>query len=229
MDKLSRVCLIILMSIGQISLFYGQEKIIQTDSMKALSAKSLQFPKIVLSDTLPLAPNKNRSIRPVFETPHFDLSFGVMDGEFPFKSLSPVSGHKLFVPLSVFVDFPLIENPDVSIMGGLGFALGGVAGGSYILYSALILYRPDIPCPVVQPFFGFGMGHSRYEHSNGIIVKASQSYPMLAIGVNIVPDRLDAMLLLPATGYLVTYFENDPYSACLAGPGLKLIWHLREL
>ena len=191
--------------------------------------------EILSSDALPLAPNKSGLSRPIFETIRFDVSFGYMQCDFSDLKQLIRTGGDFTLPLMFYIQIPLIEEPSIFFIGGWGFALGGSGGGDVFTSSSFLIYRPGgFFNP--RPFVGLGFGHTSYDFGSdgffdfdidlgghGYIIKASESYPIFIIGLNIVPNILDIMFTYPLVKGTNTTFESKSYTIKLAGPGLNLL------
>lgn len=74
--------------------------------------------------------------------------------------------------------------------------------------------------------WGFGRSWFSYE-SDELIVDASQSYPLLAIGRNPDPQRVDLLMTVPIASSLQVIFEGANYHVRLAGIQLSLLVSIR--
>ncbi len=227
MNNIVNTCRSILMaSIVLTTISLSQKRGNLLDSTIVSPPRSASLRNLAVLDTLPLAPNTSGLSRPIFWTIQFDLAIGMMWGNYSsLKSLTN-SSQDLSVPITARVDFPLTDNPNISIVGGFGIAIGGVAGGNYTEYSALLLYRPNVNIAFIHPIVGIGTMRSVYNHSDGFEIKVAQSCPMFTIGTRILENTFDALLILPIAHEMKTTFEEEIYSIRPVGPGLVLIWHI---
>jgi hypothetical protein len=176
----------------------------------------------VSTDALPLVPNTSRLSRPIFETVHFEIAIGLSVGDF--SQLQTLIGNvsNVSCAVSFFVHVPVLEAPSISFLGGLGFA----PGRSLYSWSTFVLYRPGT-LSFFDVIFGLGAGQTRYEYSGEqAIIKASQLYPVLLLGLNIVANTLDIVFTYPLTKGLSTTFESKSYTVKPAGFGLSLLLSL---
>jgi len=190
------------------------------------STKTVVSPHHVPTDALPLPTNTSGFLRPIFETIRFDVAIGLMLSDLSELEQLTGSAAKISVPLSFYVQVPIIEDPSFIFIGGWGFALGGVGGGSVSSFSTFILYRPS-SFSSLKPIIGLGAGHTSYAYSTtGLIINASESYPLLIFGLNIAHNTLDILLTYPLTKGVNTTFESKSYTVKPASFGLSLLLSL---
>ena len=195
-----------------------------------------------LPDALPLARNLTSLSRPFFQTVHLDIGLGISFGDFSgirsliggspvFPSSAPGSSSgtlasnassEIAIPLSFFLHVPLSEDPSISFVGGWGFAVGGVLGGSLSTFSAMLVLESHSVFFPFDPIIGFGIGYTGFSYSQSVIINASVSYPMVVFGANLARNHLNMILTIPITTGLESTFEGKSYSIYPAGPSLTL-------
>ena len=193
---------------------------------------TVALPRRFPADALPLAPDTSGLVRPRFATIRFDVALGLMLSDFSELKQLTGSATNISVPLSFYVQVPIAEDPSIVIISGWGFALGGAGGGSEASFSTFLLYRPGSSSSL-KPIVGLGFGYTSYEYGTDgflgpgmISIHASESYPLLIFGLNIVPNTLDILLTCPLTKGLNTTFESNSYTIRPAGFGLSLLHSL---
>jgi len=187
------------------------------------SAKIVDSPRHFPTDALPLAPDTSRLLRPKFETICFDFAIGITLSDF--SELAQLTGSETntYVPLSFYVQVPVMEDPTIILIGGWGFALGGGGGGGITSFSSFLVYRPS-SFSFLRPIIGLGAGYTNYNYSTkSFIIDASESYPTLIFGLNIAPNTLAILLTYPLATGLNTTFESKSYTIKPANFGLSLL------
>ena len=176
-------------------------------------------------DDLPLAPDTSGLVRPRFPTIRFDVSMGLMLSDF--SELEQLTGSvtNLCMPWSFYVQIPIMEDPSILLLGGMGFAVGGGGGGSIATYSSFLLYQAGSSSSL-RPIIGLGAGYISYSYDGSVVINASESYPEILLGLNIAPNTLDILLICPLTKGLNTTFESNSYTIRPAGLGLSLLLSL---
>jgi hypothetical protein len=106
---------------------------------------------------------------------------------------------------------------------------------SYYTFSAMLLFRTDRSLTMPSLIFGLGFGSAAFNYSShssqyalatdstDIIISASQSYPMVSAGVNVIPHQLDILLTYPFAPALRTMFESVSYTIHLPGPTFSVL------
>ena len=176
-------------------------------------------------DQLPLAQNAALLPRPMFPTIHVDFGIGYMNNDC--SSLSPLGagGGGFAVPVCLLLHVPFSEEFPLSFRGGVSFALGGSAGGSLTSICAVLLYQSN-SWSSVRPVIGFGVARTAYDFSGpvgGVGINASQSYPILILGINVVHNIVDIQYTIPLYQELETSFESNQYKIRIVGPELDLV------
>jgi hypothetical protein len=187
------------------------------------SAKVPVHPRQALDDILPLAPNLAHLSRPIFSTIHLDISIGVAKGNF--SDLHSLTGQNsdFFVPISFNIDVPILEVPDLSIVSGFGFAIGGAGGGSLAGFSSMLLWKLS-PNSAFTPIVGFGASENSYSYSSDSVdISASAVSPTLLLGIEVNPSMLDILLSIPLRPSLKTTFESRSYAVEPTGIRLSLL------
>jgi hypothetical protein len=171
------------------------------------------------TDNLPLAPNTGGLARPLFNAVHLDFAFGLAFNDL--SELGPLGAgtDNTGIPFTLYVEVPIYDDPGISLMGGWG---ASVTQHGLSSFAVFVIARP-FPAHSLTPFFGIGFGQSSYSSSGTIIVTAQQSYPALALGLNLVPNFADVVFTLPIAAKLETTFENKSYSVSIAGPQISLM------
>ena len=190
---------------------------------------------------LPLANPTPGLARPLFNTIHLDISLGVALCDF--SELKALNGQNssIAVPLSFlleipfeFVDHPAGPDMPLYFISGFDFAVGGGGGGSLYTFSAYLLYRSD-SFSKVKPTIGIGVARTWYssysdtsEIDQSIDIRASETYPILLIGLNLVgltshANPIDVLLTIPIVTKLQTTFESKSYSIQPAGMRLSFV------
>ncbi len=191
-----------------------------------VSMETLSSPRHGSTDAIPLALNISELLRPRFETIRLDVAIGFVLSNF--SEIEQLTGgpNNVYIPATLYVQVPIMEDPSIMLIGGWGFAVGGGGGGSIYSFSSFLLYRPG-SFSFLKPIVGFGAGYTNYNYSSpGIIINASESYPALLLGLNIVPHTFAILLTYPLTRGLNTTFESKSYTIKPAGFGLSLLLSL---
>jgi len=172
-------------------------------------------------DTIPLATNPGKLSRPRFESFHLVLGIGGMVSKLSELEKLRADENNLSIPFLVYVYVPFLrEDPSFYFTGGWEMA---VSGGR-TSFKALFLYQNRY-----KILMGLGFGRSWFSYeSDDLIIDVSQSYPLLAIGRNLDPQRVDLLLTVPIASSLQTTFEGTSYHIRPAGIQLSLLVSLRE-
>lgn len=184
------------------------------------------FHRHVSSDMLPLAPNRSRLERPTYATIGLGVGLGVMISDLSVLEQLKGSASNISMPVSLYLEVPLEEDPSIMFIGGWSYALGRASKESIISFSAGLICRPGTLFSL-KPFVGLGAGVTSYEsETNEFSINASISYPLLICGFNIAPGTLDLMVTYPLMKEINTTFESKSYSIKPAGLGFSLLLSL---
>lgn len=177
------------------------------------------------SDFLPLATNRTGLTRPVFSTIHFGLNLGVSIVDF--SDLQPLIGSVPNIAFSIggHMKIPVVTEPSISLVTGLGLKPGGGKGG-ITSFSTFILSEVGLSRSM-RTLIGFGVERAYYSYSKDFIIHASQTYPIVMLGVNLADSGLDVVLTYPFAREQQKRFEDKVYSILPAGPALGLALSLR--
>lgn len=190
---------------------------------------------------LPLAANKEQLSRPFFKTVHLDISAGLAFCDFSDVQKFTGGSSGLAFMLSSFIEIPLHHESPLSILSGLGFALGGVSGGSLYNVSTIVLYRHpgrSIFKPVigvgyskvdfrfVEPSERSSSGSLQGAKTGSVVIDAGEWFPILIGGVSLQPDVADILLAIPLANDLETSFESNGYRIQPAGITLSVLLSL---
>ena len=172
-------------------------------------------------DTIPLATNPGKLSRPRFESFHLVLGIGGMVSKLSELEKLGADENNLSIPFLVYVYVPFLrEDPSFYFTGGWEMA---VSGGR-TSFKALFLYQNRY-----KILMGLGFGRSWFSYeSDDLTVYASQSYPLLAIGRNLDPQRVDLLLTVPIASSLQATFEGANYHVRPAGIQLSLLVSIRQ-
>ena len=185
------------------------------------STKIVVSRRHVFADTLPLAPDTTGLVRPRFPTIRLDVAWGIMLSDLSELEQLTGRGSNITVPLSFYVQVPLMEDPSVRFIGGWSFDVTG----RVISLSSVLLYRPS-GFVSLKPIVGMGVGYTSYSYDGSVIINASESYPLLVLGMNITANTLDILLTYPLAKELNAAFESKSYTIKPAGLGLSLLLSL---
>ena len=179
------------------------------------------------ANELPLAKNSGRLSRPSFSTTHCTVAAGVAFNDFSGLVPLGIDRSKATFPVTVSFEIPLFSDPEISFAGG-GTLFPQQGLSSVAMY---VFLRPSSSW-MFAPIVGLGGGRAYftkegYSAANGSVnVHAEQPYLAIAVGMNLVPNWLDALLTLPLANKLQTTFENASYSAGVTGPQFNLVFYL---
>lgn len=171
-------------------------------------------------DRLPLAANPVKLTRPRFEVIHLVLGIGGMMSDFSDLNTLDVDENNLSIPFLVYIYLPFQrEDPSFYFTGGWEMGIGG----GRTSFKGLLLYQNP-----KNILIGVGFGRTWFSYDgDDVVIDASQSYPLLAVGANVDPQRVDLLLTIPVTSSLQTNFEGSSYHVRPAGIQLSLLISIR--
>jgi hypothetical protein len=178
--------------------------------------------------SLPLAANTSELARPFFQTIHYDFSIGIAFCDF--SELQPLIGSSnINARLGFFIEIPFHWDGPVSLISGSDFALGGGGGGRLYTFSTFLVYRHE-SSSMFKPIIGVGIARTMYDYGRGdvgsIAISAKETYPVIIVGLNLVPNVADALLSVPLGKDLQTSFESKSYTIQPAGFILSVLMSL---
>lgn len=165
------------------------------------------------SGHLPLAQNSGGLKRPRFETARLMIGIGGMFSNLSDLERLGVNKSNLTVPFSIYAYVPFQrDHPSLYFIGG--WDIGGNPS-----FKALFLYQFRFKLIV-----GLGGGKTWYSYDgDDVIIDSSQNHALLALGVNLSPQRVDLLLTVPLAPSLSTNFEGEEYSIRPAGIQISLL------
>jgi hypothetical protein len=171
-------------------------------------------------DMIPLAPDTSGFLRPVMKMIGIGVGLGLSVGDLPVidEKMNPVS-----IPLSTFLKVCIKEDPSIDLYTGWGVAVWGGGDGSIVSFSVMVTYHPFITS-AVRPVVGIGGGRTYFDRNAGVIITASESYPMLWAGLNLIPEKLDIYFTYSITSGEQSVFEGTRYTIKPTYYGLNLLF-----
>ncbi|MDX1586065.1 MAG: hypothetical protein R3222_04955 [Balneolaceae bacterium] len=169
---------------------------------------------------LPLSQNKEGKSRPRFETVHLQLGLGGTVADYADLGSLGIDKPNFSLPLSLYTYIPFQRHqPGFFILSGADVNL---SDPNNFAFKMLLMFqsRPGI-------LFGLGAARTSYVYQEAVVIEADQTQGLLALGINLSPQRVDLLLTMPLAKSLETRFEQNNYSIRLAGIQVSLLVSLR--
>ena len=211
-----------------------------TGNLKTASASSGQWKSLYDSDSfittadtnvtktgkLPLAENKAGLSRPRFETVHLVFGLGGTGTDYSELDRLGINKAKFALPISLYAYIPFSRtDPGFYLLSGANIDL---LDAEALTFKTLLLYQTGFNMLV-----GIGASRTSYASRGGmdadgdINVNVNQTQGLLALGLNLSPQRIDLLLTVPLASRLKTVFEEVEYSVRPAGIQVSLLLSLR--
>jgi hypothetical protein len=179
-------------------------------------------PRRLPNNRLPLSADSAGFARPLFFEFRFGFSTGL--GAIDFSNLADINtaGNSLSIPLAFYLQLPLSTMPSITVAVGGGYTINPASQGSMWTTSAFVIYRM-VSAGAFRPVLGAGGGYLAYASDQQFIVRIRQAYPLILAGVNVIPDMMDVVAVVPLAGGMNTTFKNKPYTIRPATASLNLL------